>query len=525
MRVRILGSHPFVRLIFLGFAGLFVSLAAQHPSVDLANSNSPAVTEGKSLTLEECLEAALKNSHRRPASQFSVAMAEAQHRQALAGYWPQVNFQGGYQRFDEPLTFLFPATAVQVPAQSMTLPPGAAVVTIPAGAFAPGFPPAAIQMPVSFPGQTINTPAQTFPVAEQNIKVLDRDLVTGSMDLKWLLYDGGMRKGWRQQSGGWLEMMRQDARRTDLEIADNVRKFYWGAVLARQLNQLGQDTLARMEVTLRLTESLYKEGSGKVTKADYLDNQVMVESVRSMVAQLEKNEKMTQAALANTMGLPWNASVQPSAVEIPFEPYAGNLEEMVGTAYRFSPDWAKLEAALRASEGAVTTAKSGYYPKLALTGELHRWWNGGYNAGMATAQNQTGWAAGVGIEVPLFNGFLTANKISEARARVNQLKETQFLLREGLGLQVKDLVLGLDAALKADQATARAMKSAQDNQDLNTRAYENGLVETEKVIRAQLVEALMTAQHYMARYQCSTLLSQLSLVVGTEIQHKLGSGR
>jgi outer membrane protein TolC len=230
---------------------------------------------------------------------------------------------------------------------------------------------------------------------------------------------------------------------------------------------------------------------------------------------------MAQAALANTMGLPWNVSVKPSAEEIPFQPYTGNLEELVSTSYQFSPDWRKLEAGLQATEGAVTTAKSDYYPKLALTGQLRRWWNDGLNTGMATPQDKAGWTAGVGIEVPLFNGFLTKNRIAEARARVNQLKETQILLREGLGLQVKDLVLGLDAALKADQATARAMKSAQDNRDLNTRAYENGLVETDKVIRAQLVEALMSAQHYAARYQYTALLSQLNLIVGTEVQQKL----
>ena len=414
---------------------------------------------------------------------------------------------------------------MKIPPQSLSLPAGTAVVTIPAGALAPGFPPSPIQMPVSFPAQTINTPAQSLPIPEQNIKMLEKDLVLGVVDLKWLLYDGGMRKGWRQQSGGLLEMMRKEVRRTDLEIAHGIRRYYWGAVLARQLHQLGQDTLARMEVTLRLTESLYKEGSGTVTKADYLDNEVMVESVRSMVAHLEKNEKMAQAALANTMGLAWDASVQPAAAEVPFDPYAGNLEELVGVSYRFSPDWAKLEAALQATEGLVTTARSGYHPKIALTGLLQRWWNNGYSAGMATPQNRAGWAAGVGIEVPLFNGFLTQNKVAEAKARLGQLKETQFLLREGLGLQVKDLVLGLDAALKSDQATSRAMKSAQENRDLNTRAYENGLVETEKVIRAQLVEALMTAQHYMARYQYTALLSQLSLVVGTEVQQKLGAAR
>ena len=529
MRVFLLGiprSAHFLVLV-LSLAGLTAILAAEQPQGGgPPESVAPAAAEGgKALSLEECLDTALKNSHRRPASQFAVAMAEAQHSQALAGYWPQVNFKGGYQRFDEPLNFLFPASVIPIPAQSMTIPSGTMVVTIPAGALAPGFPPSALQMPVNFPAETVKTPAQSFVVPEQNIKVLDKNVVMGSLDFQWLLFDGGMRKGWRQQSGGFVDMMRQEVRRTDLEITDSVKRFYWGAVLARQLRQLGEETLARMEVTLRLTESLYKEGSGKVTKADYLDNDVMVESVRAMVAHLEKNEKMAQAALANTMGMPWTASVQPSAGELPFAPFAGNLEELVSTSYQFSPDWGKLEAGLRAAEGAVTTAKSGYYPKLALTGELHRWWNGGYSAGMATVQNQTGWVAGVGIEVPLFNGFLTRNKISEARARVNQLKETQFLLREGLGLQVKDLVLGLDAALKADQATSRAMKSAQDNRDLNTRAYENGLVETEKVIRAQLVEALMTAQHYMARYQYTALLSQLGLVVGAEVQQKLGATR
>ena len=528
MRSSVQSAHRLALLLVLliSLAGMHTVLGAgPSEASDPASSDPPPTpAASKPLSLEECLDIALKKSHRRPASQFAVAMAEAQHRQALAGYWPQVNFQGGYQRLSKPLNFLFPASVMQIPAQSITVPSGAALVTIPAGAFGPGFPPSTVQLPVSFPGQTINTPAQNFPITEQNIRLLDNDIVSGTIDIKWLLYDGGMRKGLREESSGQLEMMRQESRRTDLEIIDTVKRFYWGAVLARQLHQLGEDTLARLEVTLRLTENLYKGGSGQVTKTDYLDNQVMVESVRAMVAELEKNEKMAQAALANTMGLPWNASVQPSAEEIPFQPYAGNLEELVSASYQFSPDWEKLEAGLNAAEGAVTTAKSDYYPKLALTGQLRRWWNDGYNTGIATPQNKTGWIAGVGVEVPLFNGFLTQNKVREARARVNQLKETQILLREGLGLQVRDLVLGLDAALKSDQATSRAMKAAQDNRDLNTRAYENGLVETEKVIRAQLVEALMSAQHYAARYQYTALLSQLDLVVGTEVQQKLGAG-
>lgn len=128
---------------------------------------------------------------------------------------------------------------------------------------------------------------------------------------------------------------------------------------------------------------------------------------------------------------------------------------------------------------------------------------------------------GVGVEFPLFDGFLTRNRVSEARARLGQLRESQFLLREGLGLQIKDLMMGLDATAKSAEATLRAMQSATENRDLNERAYENELVETEKVIRAQLFEALMSAQHYKARYDHISLLSQLSVIVGTEIQTRL----
>jgi outer membrane protein TolC len=314
-------------------------------------------------------------------------------------------------------------------------------------------------------------------------------------------------------------MMKQEARRTDLEIADSVKRLYYGAVLAQQLHQIGLDTLARMEATLNLTETMYKEGSGKVKKTDWLDNKVMVETLRAMVALLEKNDVMAQAALANTMGLPWNSSIKPADKEIPFTPFTDHLDEMVGNAYQFNPDWVKVEAGIRAAEGAEHTAKSGYYPKLAVTGELHKWWND-YDAGIATERNKEGWTVGVGLEIPIFSGFLTKNKVAEARARVSKIKEEQFLLKEGIGLQIKDTFLGLSAAQKSFQATRDAMNAATENRDLNTRAYQNELVETEKVIRAQLMEALMSAQHYKARYDHIALQSQLNLLVGTEIMNR-----
>jgi len=67
------------------------------------------------------------------------------------------------------------------------------------------------------------------------------------------------------------------------------------------------------------------------------------------------------------------------------------------------------------------------------------------------------------------------------------------------------------------------MVAARENRDLTSRAYQSELVETEKVIRAQLFEALMTAQYLKARYDHVAIESQISLVVGKEIAGKVNS--
>jgi outer membrane protein len=488
-------------------------------------AQTPTNAQRQTWSLKECLRIAMEKNHSRPASQFAVAMAEAQHRQALAGYWPQLTVNGGVTRIDKPYNFVFPASQMYIPSQQVTIPGGTATVTIPANAFGPGFPPTNVQLPVAYPGQQITTHPQQFPIPAQDVKLMDPTISSVEGDFKWLLSDGGMRRGYSEQALGALGVAKAEARRTDLELADSVVRLYYGAVLARQLGQLGRDTQERMEATLRITESLYKEGAaGTVTKADYLDNKVMVETVRSMVAPLEKNEASAKAALAYTMGLPWNETVEPADTEVPYVAYDGKLDELVTTAYEFNPDWAKIDAGLRALEGEQTTAMSGHYPKIALTGDLHRWWNS-YDGGISTTQNRAGWAVGSGIEIPVFDGFLTTAKVAEARARINKLKEEKLLLKEGIGLQVRDLFLGLQASEKVYHASLEALTAARDDRDLTSRAYETGLLATERVIRVQLQEALVTAGYFRAVYEHRALQSQIDLIVGQAIQVELSGTR
>ncbi len=496
---------------------LFIFFAVWMP----AKGQAPP-DERQVLSLEDCLRIAMEKNHTRPASQFAVAMAEAQHRQALAAYWPQVNAKGGLDELSSSPNFLYPASTMYIPAQSVSIPGGTATVTIPANAFGPGLPPVDVNMPVSFPGQTVNTSAQMFPIPAQNIKLMSPLTESVSADFKWLLVDGGMRHGYKEQSLGALDVAHVEVRRTDLELRENVVRLYYGAVLARELHRLGQDTLERMEATQSLTESLYKDGTGTVNKTDFLDNKVMTETVRSMVAPLEANETMAEAALAYTIGLSWKSTVIPKDEELPYQPYGGNLSELVSTAYEFNPDWTEIDAGLRALEGERITAASGYYPRLGIKGELHRMWNS-YDGGLSTPNNRNGWSVDLGVEIPIFNGFLTQAKVAEARARISQMKEKRILLSEGIGLQIRSMFIEMGSSEQVVQATENAALTAKDDTELTLRGYQSGLIATEKVIRAQLQEALVTAAHDKAIYDHLALQTQMDLVVGKSVQSELSS--
>lgn len=463
--------------------GLVIALA-----LTLAVPQSASGEEAASprlLTLEECIDVAVESNRLRPASQLGIQIAASQHRQALSSYWPQVSLTSTLTRRDDDPLFIFPEDtdtfAVRV-----------------------GF-------------QTLSAP---ITIEEKLITLQDRTHFTAAVDLMYPVYTGGLRGSIVRQTEAGLAAARQAARRTDLQVAYDVTRYYYGTVLARGLVDIAQEALARLEVTLQLAENLYKQGSGKVRKTDYLKHKVANESLRSLLAQLESNDLLTRAALANSMGLAWDSDVQPAASRIPFAPYRADLGELVGEAYRLNPDWGRLLAGLDAAAARVGEAKSGRLPRIAIFGQMQAMSNA-HSKGIVGPDEDRSWLVGVGLEMPLFSGYLTRHQIREARARLERLEHQQVLLREGLALQVKAIFLKLERAQRQEQAAGAALEAAVDSRQLNERAYQFDLVDLRDMVETQLTESLMRAQYQRVRFDHAEAQAQLEFVIGREMDRLL----
>jgi outer membrane protein TolC len=442
---------------------------------------------GVPLSLDQCIEIALERNQQMRISRLGIETAEAQLKQALSAYWPQLSFETAYTQFDEDINFIFPQETSRYTISGIAPVPMETTVTVP----------------------------------EKEIKVMDRDNFVSRLQITYPLYTGGLRGALQRQGRAGVDAARQALRRSELQVIYDVQRFYFGAILASRLAKVGNDALARLETTVELTEMLYKAGSASVNKRDYLRSKVFLESVRSIVTLMRSNVELAHAALANTMGYEWDQSVRLAQDRIPFEPVSLDLDRMVADAYQFNPDWKQLEAAVDAYDAKLDEEKSMHLPKIGIKGTLWRWDNQIDDSGMSTDQNEQGYAVGVGLRIPIFSGFLTTNRIRAARSRLDAMKARQILLKGGLALQVKHAFLELSHAQKVHASTADAARTAADHRDLTERAYRQELVGADDVIESQIMEALTLARAEQAGYSHAASRIRLSFLVGKQLDELL----
>lgn len=427
----------------------------------------------KNLDLESCINYALKNHPLKQVNTNSVGISESQLKQAHSAYWPELNLTASASMMDESPNFIFPSS-------------------------------------------TINVFGGSFEIPEQDVKLLDKTLGVASLELVYPLYTGGYISSLIGQAEAGLLLAKEEARKNELQIVADVKKRFYSVLVMQNLVVVGDKALGRLEATLDLTENLYLKGSGTVTKADYLKNKVMVDNVRSINSSFKHNLELAQSALLNAIGEKVGTEINVVDENNFADSTQYLFDDLLSKAFAHNPTWKTLEIAETIFENKVDEAFSGHLPKVGLMGSANYIYND-YSYGMVTDINKLGWTVGLGVQLPLFNGFRTSAKVDEANFRLGKIKSQKMLLENGMGILVKKALIDYHSALDQKTNLKNAMDSAIENSELNDRAYQSDLVELEDLLEAQLFEAIMEVQFYNACHTFYQNLAELEFVVGTQL--------
>ncbi len=437
----------------------------------------------ENLTLDDCIKIALENNKRISISNYDIDIASAQLRQARSGNWPSLNLTSSATILDEDPVNINPAFRMEL--KDIEL----------AG--------------LSIPSLPVNVP-------EEVITLMDNKNIMTEVDLMFPIFTGGKISSLINQAKNNLEMLNNKKVKSELEVIYDTKKMYYTYQLTRNLFEIGEEALERLKVTLELTENLYKNGTGRVTKIDFLQNSVVVESVKGIVSRLEENHLISKEALKFIIGLNWNDSISISNEEIPSMSISQTVNDLVLTARDNNPVIKQINQALKIFESKIDEAQSDYYPNIALIGKYTNIVNS-YDYGIVSDAMKNRFMIGLGLNMSLFNGFRTANKVDEAEAGLKQLNSKKILLENGISLNIHQLYYKNKGAEERHGWATNAMELAIENRDLAERAYKNDLVEIEEFITAQVMESIMKAQYQLALFEKANLDAQLEKTLGKNL--------
>ncbi len=435
----------------------------------------------KVLSLKNCIEIALENNHKMDAAKEGVNIAAAQKKQAESGYWPQLALKAVYSLMDQDPTFVLPSFKMS--------------------------------LPVNLSGLTLNF---DIPVPEQDAKVMDKQNLHGALTLTYPLYTGGKVQSINKQAEYGIEIAKQETKKTDLEIRFEVKSYYYSVVFTKVLYNIGENALEKLEATLNLTESMYKNGSGKVTKIDYLRNKVIVDQIRTLVSGIKGKIELSKEALRFSLGGNLPADFDVSSDEIPNINYSLNADSIVTTAYNYNPDWSKVNSAVEVFKSKIDEAQSGFLPSIGIFGSFDQNINS-YRYGFVNKDNKSMWTVGLGMEMPIFSGFRTSGEVDEAKAKLNEITDQKQLLHDAIILQVRNACNDVKTTEDQLKKTLEAKNTAEESRELNERAFQMDMVEAKDLVEAQLMESFVQAQYQKALYDHSIAQAKLEMIIGKEI--------
>ncbi len=499
---------------------LSVSVQAQQPKPQLTN-----------LSLQDCIQMALTNHQSLNISDAMIEMAEAQYKQAMSAYWPHLSIDSQAVHANHNYTFTFQGDIALPPAMTGALQTeGNAIGTLLKSEITALTPTAqgvgpqaqAAQQSIQALGAQASAlqaglakPITSIPM-NMNVKLFNQDTLTSSINLTYPIFTGGKISALKNQAEKGVSIAQESRRKTELEVIRDVKKYYYGAQFAYQMEHLAEDTLERFKVLDELTERLFQHGSMKVKKTDYLRAKTTTALTRSIFQEAQYARELAYQALTNAMGLNWDNSISIStdngAYQMPVE-----LAGLVKAAQQFNPDIQQLKLAIDASDSKVSEAYSGYYPAIGFQGSAYDVQNG-YNSGLTNSNNRDAWTVGIGLHWNLFDGFETSGKVSYANAMKNKLASQQILLDQGMALLVKQQFLRLKSADLQIKSTEEATGYATENRKLHVRAYQEEMVKTKDVIESQIVETFAQSAAYRSRYELYLALSTLEFLVGSNIK-------
>jgi outer membrane protein len=284
----------------------------------------------------------------------------------------------------------------------------------------------------------------------------------------------------------------QNALATKEQVLLAVNQAFYGALQAGAVFKVAEQTVASRQLVADQVSALAK--SKLRSDLDLSFANVNLAQAKLLLLDAQNNSKAAMASLSAILGFPNLQNFELAEEAEPVASPPGDVDQLIAEAFSERPDMRALEFESQSSEKLYQADRDLLLPTISALAAV-----GGAPVRDDRLSNWYG-AAGVNIQVPIFNGFLYSAKARESDLQAQAARQRILDLRNRISRDVRTSWLNAETAYERVSVSEQLLRQANLALDLAQTRYQLGLSSIVELSQAQLQQTQAEISNAQAGY-------------------------
>ncbi|MFQ5864075.1 MAG: TolC family protein [bacterium] len=427
---------------------------------------------GQALSLEECINLAMKNNSELRTAVYEVDRAGAGVKGSYSGVLPRIT------------------TSFQT------------------GRFIQGDRTLLMDVPVGF-DSTTNT--AIFEQTEINQPGAARNSHFARITYSQTLYDFGRSWNAIKQANASYNAWSDNLTSVRHSVYSIVKQRYFELLKAEKLEQEYIEAVERSKEQLKRTQSMYEIGS--VAQIDVYKAEVVLATDEINLINQRNIVEIARGNLNVAMGRDPETPIQIIEVETDVKPVRHSLDEAISIAEQNNPDLRRFKNEMNSSEYGMKIAKAAYWPSIGFSVSYSRN-NTALNKVYGELGKNFSVTVGAQLDFSIFNGMADRAEVDRQSANYSIAKENWLNRKRNIRLEVKQAYLNLKAWQEISKINERSLRAAEEDFRLAQERYRVGAGTLLEVTDAQVALTRARVTLVSAKYNAMIAQAQLEVAMG-----------
>ncbi len=311
-------------------------------------------------------------------------------------------------------------------------------------------------------------PLPSFNFANEELILAPADNYNVDIELNQQIYDFGRRDASVDLMKSYEQSAEHNVDLVKSNLSYQTLQTFYSLLFLKESIAVKDTQISALNEHLNFTNK--KIQSGTATDYDALSTQVRISQAQSEKIELLNQLQQQQIILKQLLGVPQDTTINITG-DFSAPVSSSNSDSLINIAFQKRPE-------IRLAMDDLNTSRlqehvAGLSDMPSLNADLSYGFKNGYEPNLNVLRGN--WVAALAINVPVFNGFLTRNRVSEAEVNSNVANLNITTLKRNVVSEIQQAMVNLNSNLDKLNSTKTQVNFAVETVQRSISRYNSGV--------------------------------------------------